>query len=137
MPALRQQAGGAYACYLLRQAIGSKGFDGLGPQLSAIRQQHALPNPDEGDLNAWGYRLLRQQRTSDALAVFKLAVQLYPDSANGHDSLAEAGEAAGDQALAISHYRRSVELDADNRHAIERLKQLEKNEKSPALPQIR
>ena len=137
VPALRQQAGGAYAAYLLRQAIGRKGFDGLGPQLSAIRQQHALPNPDEGDLNAWGYRLLRQQRTSDALAVFKLAVQLYPDSANGHDSLAEAGEAAGDQALAISHYRRSVELDADNRHAIERLKQLEKNEKSPALPQIR
>ena len=127
VPALRQQAGGAYAAYLLRQAIGSKGFDGLGPQLSAIRQQHALPDPEEGDLNAWGYRLLRQQRTSDALAVFKLAVQLYPDSANGHDSLAEAGEAAGDQALAISHYRRSVELDADNGHAIERLKQLVKN----------
>ena len=122
--ALRQQAGGAYATYLLRQGMGKGGFDRLGPQLAAIRRQHALPNPDEGDLNAWGYRLLRQQQTANALAVFQLAVQLYPDSANGHDSLAEAGEAAGDQALAVKHYRRSLELDAGNTHASERLKQL-------------
>ena len=124
IPALRQQAGGAYATYLLRQGMGKGGFDSLGPRLATIRQQHALPNPEEGDLNAWGYRLLRQQQTANALAVFQLAVQLYPDSANGHDSLAEAGEAAGDQALAVKHYRRSLELDAGNTHASERLKQL-------------
>lgn len=125
VPALRQERGGAYAVYLLRQILGKSGFDQLGPRLAAIRQQHGLPDPEQGELNAWGYRLLRQQQTSQALAVFTLAVQLHPDSANGHDSLAEAGEAVGDKPLAISHYRRSLELDPGNQHAIERLKLLE------------
>lgn len=124
VPALRKEAGGAYALYLLRQSLGNDRFDGMAQKLAAIRQQQALPNPEEGSLNAWGYRLLRQQRSGDSLAVFKLAVQLYPDSANGHDSLAEAGEAAGDKTLAITHYRRSVELDPGNTHAIDRLKVL-------------
>ena len=124
VPALRQEGGGAYALYLLRQSLGNGRFDGMEQKLAAIRQQQALPNPEEGSLNAWGYRLLRQQRSGDSLAVFKLAVQLYPDSANGHDSLAEAGEAAGDTALAVTHYRRSVELDPGNQHAVERLKAL-------------
>lgn len=125
VPALRQQAGGAYAVYLLRQGMGKEGFDSLGQQLAAIRRQHALPNPEQGELNAWGYRLLRQQQTGAALAVFRLAVQLYPDNANGHDSLAEASETTGDKAGAIVHYRRSLELDPGNTHASERLKQLE------------
>jgi hypothetical protein len=127
VPALRQEAGGAYALYLLRQSLDNGNFDGLEHKLAAIRQQRALPNPEEAGLNAWGYRLLRQQRSSQSLAVFKLAVQLYPDSANGHDSLAEAGEAAGDKELAVLHYRRSVELDPGNTHAVDRLKVLVPN----------
>ena len=107
--------------------MGKDGFDNMEQRLAAIRQQHALPAPDENDLNAWGYRLLRRQQASDAIAVFQLAVRLYPDSANGHDSLAEAGEAAGDTALAVTHYRRSVELDPGNQHAIARLKALASN----------
>ena len=127
LPALRQELGGAHALYLLRQTIGMGGFDDMAQRLASIRQQHALPAPDENDLNAWGYRLLRRQQASDAIAVFKLAVSLYPESANGHDSLAEAGEAAGDTALAVTHYRRSVALDPGNQHALERLKSLAPN----------
>lgn len=111
-------------CYLLRQAIGNGRLDDMEQRLASIRQQHALPAPDENDLNAWGYRLLHRQQAGDAIAVFKLAVRLYPASANGHDSLAEAGEAAGDTALAVTHYRRSIELDPGNQHAVERLKAL-------------
>jgi len=127
LPALRQQLGGAHALYLLRQNMGNGGFDDLDQRLASVRQQHALPAPDENDLNAWGYRLLRRQQASEAIAVFKLAVRLYPHSANGHDSLAEAGEAAGDKALAAVHYRRSLELDPGNQHAAERLKALAAN----------
>lgn len=54
-----------------------------------------------------------------------LAVQLYPDSANGHDSLAEAYEADGAAAPAIAHYRRALELDPGNAHAVARLQGLE------------
>jgi len=134
LPTLRQELGGAYALYLLRQTMGKGGFDNMEQRLATIRQQHALPAPDENDLNAWGYRLLRRQQASDAIAIFQLAVRLYPDSANGHDSLAEAAEAAGDTALAVTHYRRSVELDPGNQHAISRLTALAPNQAIAPAP---
>lgn len=127
LPALRQQRGGAYAAHLLRKQAASSGFDGLEQKLAAIRRQHGLSAPTEGDLNAWGYRLLAQQRTKQAVAIFQLGVQLYPQGANGHDSLAEAYEADGAKAHAITHYRRSLELDPGNTHATERLRALGAN----------
>ena len=125
LPALRQQGGAARATQLLRQNTAQAGFDGLGGQLAAIRRQHALPDPAENDLNAWGYRLLARQQPKQAIAVLQLAVQLFPASANGHDSLAEAYEADGATGLAITHYRRSLELDPGNGHAVARLNGLE------------
>ncbi|NYS34433.1 hypothetical protein HZZ02_12055, partial [Streptococcus danieliae] len=124
LPALRRQRGGAYAAHLLRQQAASTGFDGLDKKLAAIRHQHGLFAPTEDDLNAWGYRLLGRQQLKQALAVFQLGVQLYPQGANGHDSLAEAYEADGATALAVTHYRRSLELDPGNKHAVARLRVL-------------
>ncbi|MCC7702954.1 beta-lactamase family protein [Janthinobacterium sp. GW460P] len=124
IPALRQQRGGAYAAHLLRTKAASAGFDGLEQKLAAIRRQHGLSAPAEDDLNAWGYRLLGRQQPKQALAVFQLGVQLYPQGANGHDSLAEAYEADGATALAVTHYRRSLELDPGNAHAVARLRVL-------------
>ncbi|MGX9697621.1 serine hydrolase [Janthinobacterium lividum] len=127
LPALRQQRGGAYAAHLLRNKAASAGFDGLDKKLAAIRRQHGLSAPTDDDLNAWGYRLLRRQQPKQAVAVFQLGVQLYPQGANGHDSLAEAYEADGAKALAITHYRRSLELDPGNTHAVARLRVLDAN----------
>lgn len=124
LPALRQQRGGAYAAHLLRKQAVSAGFDGLDKKLAAILRQHGLPEPTEDDLNAWGYRLLGRQQPKQAVAVFQLGVQLYPQGANGHDSLAEAYEADGAKALAVTHYRRSLELDPGNAHAVARLRVL-------------
>lgn len=126
LPALRRQHGGAYAAQLLRHKLGTGQYEDLAPKLAAIRRQHGLPDPSGDDLNAWGYRLLARQQTRQAVAVLGLAVQLYPDSANGHDSLAEAYEADGATAQAIAHYRRSLELDPGNAHAVARLQGLEK-----------
>lgn len=124
VPALRQERAGGYALYLLRQELASSGFDGLDGKLAAILLRHGLAAPSEGDLNAWGYRLLARQQAKQAIAVLQLAVQRAPHSANGHDSLAEAYEADGAKALAITHYRRSLELAPGNAHATERLRSL-------------
>ncbi|WP_141749867.1 serine hydrolase [Janthinobacterium sp. SUN098] len=124
VPGLRQQRGGAYAAHLLRNKAASTGFEGLEQKLAAIRRQHGLPAPADDDLNAWGYRLLGRQQPKQAVAVFQLGVQLYPQGANGHDSLAEAYEADGATALAVTHYRRSLELDPGNTHAVARLRVL-------------
>ncbi len=59
---------------------------------------------DENEFNLLGYRLLGQSKVDDAIAVFELNVERYPDSWNVYDSLGEAHategkQGAGDRAL--------------------------------------
>ena len=123
LPGLRKVSGG-YTAYRLRQQAQASGFDHLDQQLAQITQGGTLAQPSETDLNAWGYRLLNSGRQSQAIQVLSLAAQLYPDSFNAHDSLAEAYERSGEKELAIRHYRLSLEFNAANSHATERLRVL-------------
>lgn len=75
--------------------------------------------PSEDRLNRLGYRLLGRSRNADAVAVLRLCADLYPDSANAHDSLGEALMMSGRTDDAIASYRRSLDLDPDNRNARE------------------
>lgn len=79
----------------------------------------------EGILNSIGYNFLRENRFQDAIAVFKLNVEEYPDAWNVYDSLAEGYELSGDKAKAVKFYKKSVELNPENQHGIEKLKVLE------------
>jgi CubicO group peptidase (beta-lactamase class C family) len=82
-------------------------------------------NPvDEGTLNELGYLLLQDGRTQDAVAVFQRNVQEYPQSSNVYDSLGEAYMNAGQKDLAIANYEKSLQLNPNNRHGAEILKQL-------------
>lgn len=69
----------------------------------------------ENVLNLFGYRLLGAGKVDDAIGAFRRNVALYPDSANVHDSLAEALEAKGQRAEAIESYQRAVNTAAANR----------------------
>lgn len=63
------------------------------------------------ELNRAGYRLLREGRTEEGVAVFRLNVRVHPEYANGWDSLGEALLAVGRREAAIAAYRRAYELD--------------------------
>lgn len=100
---------------------------------SAIVAYHSLKNSIEGrdynftesELNSLGYYLLRTKRIQDAINIFLLNTKEYPESANTHDSLGEAYMADGKKELAISSYRRSLELNPDNYNATEMIKKLQ------------
>ncbi len=92
--------------------------------VARLRRDPAF-KPDEHELNDWGYRLLAFGKAPTALVVLRLTAELYPDSGNAQDSLADAYEANGDKAAAIVHYRRSLALDPGNTNAVKRLKTLE------------
>jgi tetratricopeptide (TPR) repeat protein len=79
----------------------------------------------ESTLNSWGYELIQKKRTKDAIATFGLNVAAYPKSANTYDSLAEAYMLNGNNALAVKFYKKSVELNPNNKNGIEMLKKLE------------
>jgi tetratricopeptide (TPR) repeat protein len=64
----------------------------------------------EADLNRVGYGLLRGGNREAAVAVFRRLIALHPGSPNAHDSLAEALEAAGERAAALTATRRALEL---------------------------
>ena len=81
-------------------------------------------NLAEGELNTLGYYLLTQDKKAAALEIFKLNTTEFPLSWNTFDSYAEALEGAGQNDESITNYKRSLELNADNVHAKERLKLL-------------
>ena len=99
---------------------------------AALRQYRELKTREpnsyyfaESELNYLGYYLMDNLRkTRDAVEVFKLNVEIYPQSANAYDSLGEAYMKIGEKELAIKNYRKSAELNPQNKNALEMLKKL-------------
>jgi len=68
---------------------------------------YAVP-PPELTVNQVGYQHLLRKDVKGALPFFRWNVELYPESANVHDSLGEALEKAGEKAEALACYERAV-----------------------------
>ncbi|NND51857.1 MAG: hypothetical protein HKN54_05595 [Flavobacteriaceae bacterium] len=69
----------------------------------------------EKDINSFGYLLMGKERFKDALQIFKLNTELFPNSFNTFDSYGECLLLSGDKANAILAYRKSLELNPKNR----------------------
>lgn len=76
-------------------------------------------------LNALGYQLLGMKKQKEAIEIFKLNVEAYPQAFNPYDSLGEAYLQAGERALALQNYKKSVELNPQNVAAVQIIKNLE------------
>ncbi|MDP1976340.1 serine hydrolase [Undibacterium sp.] len=105
----------------LVQTLEQQGFAQLLPEYQKLNTADTTFNLSEDVLNTWGYALLEQSRTPAAIEVFKLAVHLYPESANTYDSLAEAYEKSGDVAVAVKNYQLSLKRNPNNQKASKRL----------------
>jgi CubicO group peptidase (beta-lactamase class C family) len=81
---------------------------------------------DENQMNRLGYDLLYgARRAPDAIAVFQLNVEDYPESFNVYDSLGEAYMVNNEKELAIKNYQKSLELNPNNSNGVETLKKLQ------------
>ena len=109
----------------LYRELQTRGFDQALAVVHELQANDAQFRLSEDDLNSWGYKLIEQEQIANAVEILKLNVNLYPDSANTYDSLAEGYTMLGEHALAIQNYHRSLELNPDNSNATERLKELE------------
>ncbi len=69
---------------------------------------------------------MRTGKTKEAVEVFKLNVEVYPKASNPYDSLGEAYMNLNERELAITNYKKSLELDPKNTNAVEMLKKLER-----------
>lgn len=116
------------AAYRIEQEIKR---NGIKAGLKKFREIKADPANklyfEERELNAVGYRLMGIGKPKEAIEVFKLNVELYPNSANAYDSLGEAYLNSGNSKNAIKNYKKSLELNPENNNAREMLKKLKKN----------
>lgn len=80
----------------------------------------------EAELNAAGYRLLAAQRTAQAIEVFKLNTELYPESANVFDSYGEALANAGKREEAIKAYEKALQIAPGYPSAVEAVRRLKR-----------
>ncbi|MGB3777981.1 MAG: hypothetical protein WA960_06455 [Tunicatimonas sp.] len=68
-------------------------------------------------INSFGYKLLGQGKNSEALKVFKLNTELYPNKFNTWDSYGECLLTLGEKKEGIKAYKKSLELNPKNKNA--------------------
>jgi len=78
-------------------------------------------------LNGLGYTHLRKNDVAAAVQIFRLNVDLFPESSNVYDSYGEALMVNEQIDLSIQNYKKSLELNPDNKNAERVLKKLISN----------
>lgn len=81
-------------------------------------------NLSELSINQFGYQLMGRDKIQEALAIFKLNTELYPQGFNTFDSYGECLLKAGKTEEAILAYQKSLELNPKNSNAREVLNRI-------------
>lgn len=87
----------------------------------------------EATFNAIGYRFLQTNRIDDAIIIFRMNAETYPNSANCWDSFADAYNAMGDRENALKCYRKVLEVIPNDPSNNENLKQIIRTNAENAL----
>lgn len=74
-------------------------------------------NISEDAINNFGYSLLNRNKNEEALKIFKLNTELYPNGFNTYDSYGECLMALGKKKEAIKAYQKSLVLNPENDNA--------------------
>ena len=111
---------------MLGKTIKDKGIEAGVAQYRELKlKESARYDFGERELNQLGYSLLRSGKLKEAVEIFKLNVEAYPQSANPYDSLGEAYLNLNQKDLAVANYKKALELNPGNTNAIEALRKIE------------
>jgi tetratricopeptide (TPR) repeat protein len=112
---------------LLQSSLDSSGQSGLQAALSRFKQDPRHKWFDtEGALTTLGYRLLRNNRMMDGIAVFELNVSEHPESNAGFFNLAEALRRNGNNDRAIELYQKALSLKPSDFRSLQALESLQR-----------
>ncbi len=108
----------------IERSILEEGIPNARARYAELRKEYGEQGFGETMLNRLAYELLGSDKVAEAIALFELNVEAYPEAFNTYDSLGEAYMIHGEAELAIANYERSLELNPDNGNAVEMLKKL-------------
>ena len=109
----------------VNKALEKNGYDDLMVELQKLRTTESNKYIFlERRFRYIGIRLLGQNKTKEAIEIFKMNLELFPESWYASDRLAEAYLKAGNNDLAIVNYEKSIKLNPKNTNAVEQLKKL-------------
>ena len=109
----------------LMKGIIEKGIEQAVKDFNEKKEDKAEYTIREDEMNILGYQLLHMGKTKEALEVFRLNTEAFPESFNVWDSYAEAFMVSGDKENAIKYYKKSIEINPENTSGKETLKKLE------------
>jgi len=78
---------------------------------------NSIYNVSENELNSFGYELVSSKKENEALEIFKLNTELYPNEYNTFDSLGECLLLLNKREEGIKAYKKSLELNPKNENA--------------------
>jgi len=100
----------------LREALAEGGEEALTDTYHSLKRRYPPERFDQGLLNELGYTLLRMEQVENAIVVFELNAQEYPEAPNPYDSLGDAYRAAGRLEAAKQQYERAVAMAEEQGH---------------------
>jgi CubicO group peptidase (beta-lactamase class C family) len=113
-----------------RQTVASSSLEKAIQQFNILKTDKAY-SLNEEEMNSLGYEFMAEEKMKEALAVFNLNVETYPNSFNVYDSRGEAYMKMGDKTASIKDYKKSIELNPRNMGGIEKLKELGEKVEAP------
>jgi hypothetical protein len=95
---------------------------------NSIKKKHPTFQIPEGAINQVGLQLIFNPKTAKhGIAIYELALHIYPKSANLYDSLATGYFYLGNKEQATKNFKKSLDLYPQNQHAKDKLKKLGNN----------
>jgi glyoxylase-like metal-dependent hydrolase (beta-lactamase superfamily II) len=114
--ATQQESAAATIFRLVDQGASRKAVRQIVDQFHSKKPTHFFL---ENEFNANGYTFLQSDRAEQAIVVFQINVELYPESWNAYDSLGEALVEAGETEEGIAMYEKSIALNPENQNGID------------------
>jgi glyoxylase-like metal-dependent hydrolase (beta-lactamase superfamily II) len=118
------------ATTVLEQVIAESGIDAALKKYAVIKDAPVEEYYfDEVEMNRLGYQLINQDKLKEAIEIFKMNVELYPEAWNVYDSLGEGYMLLGEKELAIKYYEESLKINPDNANGVAMLERLKSEKK--------
>lgn len=110
---------------MVKDVMDEKGVDAAQEKFDALKS-NTRDDVEfyEWDMNVAGYEKLKEEKTDEAIAIFRMNTELNPNSWNAYDSLGDAYLAKGDIENAKASFEKALELNPNFTASKEKLEKL-------------